>query len=155
MHARDFLMQLQCITPVFQLRPACKLSFDFTQLWGRLCLGQAQVALPSVKGAAASTSRNKNWNTPCRATHICKDLLSWDAGRRFRARAHTGLRLQARPVCARDARAARQSHCIGRDWAQAQLALFPIKHLRAAPLCDTPISTMGATYALRQRVWIC
>jgi hypothetical protein len=155
MHARDFLMQPQCVYAASQLRSACKLSFDFTQLWGRLCIGQTQVALPSVKGAAASTPRNKNWTITCRATQFCKDLLVWDAAGNSCARAHAGLRLQARPVCARSARAIRQGHCAGRDWAKAQPALFPIKHLRAAPLCDTPISTMGASYALRQRVWIC
>lgn len=155
MHAADFLMQLQSVIAAPQVRAACKLSFDFAQLCGRLVSGHTQAALPSVKGAAASTPRNINWNTTCRAPHICTALLGLGGMRKTRARAHAGLRLQAQPVCARNARAVRQGNCIGRDWAQAQPALFHIQHLRAAPLCDTPIGIMGARCALRQRVWIC
>lgn len=155
MYPRGFLMQPVSVSLGCKLRAACKLSFDFAPLWGRVKAGQTQAALPSVKGAAASTPYHKNWNTTCRAPQFCKVLSGLGGARSVCARAHAGLRLQARPVCARDARAARQDHCTGRDWAKAQPALFHIQHLRAAPLCDTPIGTMGAKSALRQRVWIC
>jgi hypothetical protein len=141
-------------------RTKLKFSFDFTTGCVTVGTGRTQAAYPSVKGAAASTPSAIKRKTTCRAPHICTNLPSLDCTRETIAHSFfAGLRLQAQPKPAHKARATRQRQCTRRAiWAHsAQPAFFlgPFLPLRQDPLCDTPLSIMGAKLAPMQRVRIC
>lgn len=139
--------------------------FDFFSPCGSVGLGRTQAAIPSVKGAAASTPSLRKWTTPCRATQIRLSLAV--VTHRFCGCAPVGLRLQTLPIAARNARAAHRSTGTGRVRAiTAQPALFHAHLPRPAPLrlpaplsvravCDTPLPITGACSAPLQKGHSC